>query len=164
MKSTTAILVFAFQAAYAAGMVVVGRFIDRVGTRIGYAASIVLWSVAAMAHATCASILSFTFARAARGLGESAAFPASIKSVTEWFPQKERALATGIFNAGSNVGAILTPLIVPWITIHWAGGGRSCVAGGWLSSRLIKRGFSVSAGGKIAMLVCAVCVMPIISA
>jgi len=72
-----------------------------------------------MAHAACTSILSFTFARAALGLGESAAFPASIKTVTEWFPQKERALATGIFNAGSNVGAILTPLIVSWITVYW---------------------------------------------
>ena len=111
-------LVFAFQAAYAAGMVFVGRFIDRVGTRIGYGASIVFWSIAAMAHGACTSLLSFTFARAALGLGESAAFPASIKTVTEWFPQNERALATGIFNAGSNVGAILTPLIVPWIVIH----------------------------------------------
>lgn len=120
-------LVFAFQAAYAAGMVVVGRFIDRVGTRIGYGASIVFWSIAAMAHGACTSLLSFTFARAALGLGESAAFPASIKTVTEWFPQNERALATGIFNAGSNVGAILTPLIVPWIVIHL----------GWRSAFLI---------------------------
>ena len=112
-------LVFVFQAAYAAGMVVVGRFIDRVGTRVGYAASIVFWSVAAMAQAACRSILGLTFARAALGLGESAAFPASIKTVTECFPQKERALATGIFHAGSNLGAILTPLIVPGITIHW---------------------------------------------
>jgi MFS family permease len=112
-------LVFVFQAAYAAGMVMVGRFIDRVGTRVGYAASIVFWSVAAMAQAACRSILGLTFARAALGLGESAAFPASIKTLTEWFPQKKRALATGIFHAGSNVGAILTPLIVPGITIHW---------------------------------------------
>jgi len=110
-------LVFVFQAAYAAGMVMVGRFIDRVGTRVGYAASIVFWSVAAMAQAACRSILGLTFARAA--LGESAAFPASIKTVTEWFPQKKRSLASGIFHAGSNVGAILTPLIVPGITIHW---------------------------------------------
>src|SRR6201981_893907 len=80
-------LVFAFQAAYAVGMVAVGRFVDRVGTRIGYGVSIVFWSVAAMAHSACTSILSFTLARAALGLGESAAFPASIKTVTEWFPQ-----------------------------------------------------------------------------
>ena len=263
-------LVFAFQAAYAFGMVLVGRFIDRVGTRIGYGVSIVFWSVAAMAHAACTSILSFTLARAALGLGESAAFPASIKTVTEWFPQKERALATGIFNAGSNVGAILTPLIVPWIVIHFGwraaflvsgaagllwfalwmfvyrdpeehprcspqelayirGGNEQrdakvgwaalikfpqtwafliakfltdpvwwfylfwlpgflqqehglnlaqlglplvaiyaisdagSVAGGWLSSRLIKTGFSVNVARKAAMLVCAACVVPIIS-
>ena len=263
-------LVFAFQAAYAFGMVLIGRFIDRVGTRVGYGLSIVFWSVAAMAHAACTSILSFTFARAALGLGESAAFPASIKTVTEWFPQKERALATGIFNAGSNVGAILTPLIVPWIVIHfgwraaffvsgaagllwfalwmivyrdpekhprcsprelayirdgdaqrsadvgWASlikfrqtwafliakfltdpvwwfylfwlpgflqkehglnlaqlglplvaiyaiSDAGSVAGGWLSSRLIKAGFSVNAARKAAMLVCAACVVPIIS-
>jgi len=263
-------LVFAFQAAYAFGMVVVGRFIDKVGTRIGYGVSIVFWSVAAMAHAACTSILSFTLARAALGLGESAAFPASIKTVTEWFPQKERALATGIFNAGSNVGAILTPLIVPWIVIHfgwraaflvsgaagllwfalwmivylepekhprcsaqelayirgdnerrdakvgWAAlikfrqtwafliakfltdpvwwfylfwlpgflqkehglnlvqlglplvaiyviSDAGSIAGGWLSSRLIKAGVSVNVARKAAMLVCAACVVPIVS-
>ena len=263
-------LVFAFQTAYAFGMVFVGRFIDKVGTRIGYGVSIVFWSVAAMAHAACTSILSFTFARAALGLGESAAFPASMKTVADWFPQKERALATGIFNAGSNVGAILTPLIVPWIVIHFgwraaflisgAGGllwfalwitvyrepekhprcsaqelayirggkeqseakvgwaallkfrqtwafliakfltdpvwwfylfwlpgflqkehglnlvqlglplvtiyvisDAGSVAGGWLSSRLIRAGYSVNVARKTAMLVCAVCVVPIIS-
>ena len=123
-------LVFAFQAAYAAGMLVIGRFIDRVGTRVGYGASIVFWSFAAMAHAVCNSVMSFMFARAALGLGESAAFPASIKTVTEWFPQKERAFATGLFNAGSNIGAILTPLIVPWIAIHV----------GWRSAFLITGG------------------------
>ena len=263
-------LVFAFQATYAVGMAAVGGFIDRVGTRVGYALSIVFWSLAAMAHAACTSILSFTLARSALGLGESAAFPASIKTVTEWFPQKERALATGIFNAGSNVGAVITPLIVPWIAIHlgwrwafliagaagflwlflWLAVYRSpdqhprcsaqelahirgdnireqakipwqtllgfrqtwafliakfltdpvwwfylfwlpgflqkehglnlsqvglplvaiyviadggSVAGGWLSSRLIRGGFSVNAGRKVAMLVCAACVVPIIS-
>ena len=111
-------LVFAFQAAYAVGMLVVGRFIDRVGTRIGYGVAMLFWSVASMAHALCGSLLSFGIARSALGFGEAGAFPASIKTVTEWFPQKERALATGIFNAGTNVGAIATPLIVPWITIH----------------------------------------------
>jgi ACS family hexuronate transporter-like MFS transporter len=263
-------LVFVFQGAYAAGMVMAGRFIDRVGTRIGYGVSIIFWSLAAMAHAVCTSILSFTFARAALGLGESAAFPASIKTVAEWFPQKERALAVGFFNAGSNLGAILTPLIVPWIAIHlgwrWAfliagaagflwfalwivvyrtpeghprcsaselayirtGNDRvarkvrwatllgfrqtwafllakfltdpvwwfylfwlpgflqkehglnlaqvglplvviyvisdgGSIAGGWFSSRLIKAGFSVNAARKTAMLVCAACVVPIIS-
>jgi ACS family hexuronate transporter-like MFS transporter len=109
-------LVFAFQAAYAAGMVLVGRLIDRLGTRVGYAASMIFWSVASMAHAACGSLLSFGVARSALGFGESGVFPASIKTVAEWFPQKERALATGIFNAGSNAGAILTPFVVPWIT------------------------------------------------
>jgi MFS transporter, ACS family, hexuronate transporter len=111
-------LVFVFQAAYALGMLVTGRFIDRVGTRVGYGVAMVFWSVASMGHALCSSLPSFEIARGALGLGESGAFPASIKSVTEWFPRKERALATGIFNAGTNVGAIITPLVVPWITIH----------------------------------------------
>jgi len=112
-------LVFAFQAAYAFGMLVVGRLIDRLGTRLGYALSMVFWSVAAMGHAVATGFTSFIIARSALGLGESGVFPASIKTVAEWFPKKERALATGIFNAGSNLGAVLTPLIVPWITIHY---------------------------------------------
>jgi len=264
-------LIFVFQAAYAAGMLMVGRFVDRVGTRIGYALSMVFWSLASMAHALCGSLLSFEFARGALGFGESGAFPASIKTVTEWFPQKERALATGIFNAGTNVGAILTPLFVPWITNHfgwrwsfvvcgatgflwlllwlavyrkpeehaqctpselayirgdreapsprvpwlhllkfrqtwgfvlakfltdpiwwfylfWVPGflqqqhglhlaqlgvpivaiylisDAGSVAGGWLSSRIISRGYSVNAGRKYAMLICAVCVVPIVYA
>src|SRR6476660_9589950 len=109
-------LVFAFQAAYAVGMLVMGPVLDRLGTRWGYSLSMIFWSAASMAHAACNSIFSFTMARSAIGLGESGVFPASIKTVAEWFPQKERALATGIFNAGTNVGAILTPFIVPWIT------------------------------------------------
>jgi len=112
-------LVFAFQAAYALGMVLVGRLIDRLGTRLGYALAMVFWSLASMAHAFAGSLLGFAIARASLGFGEAGIFPASIKTVAEWFPKKERALATGIFNAGTNVGAIVTPLIVPWITIHW---------------------------------------------
>src|SRR5215470_15152739 len=112
-------LVFAFQAAYADGMLAMGKLIDRAGTRIGYGVAMVFWSLAAMAHALCGSLLSFSAARAALGLGESGAFPASIKAVAEWFPRKERALATGIFNAGTNVGAIVTPLLVPWITLRY---------------------------------------------
>ncbi|HMD42822.1 MAG TPA: MFS transporter [Candidatus Acidoferrum sp.] len=264
-------LVFAFQAAYAVGLLLVGRFIDRVGTRSGYGLAVVFWSLASMAHALCGSLLSFGIARAALGLGESGAFPASIKTVTEWFPQKERALATGIFNAGTNVGAIITPVVVPWITIHfgwrwafvvtgavgflwfllwmavyrkpeehprcsraeleyirsdgeketvrvpwarllgyrqtwafllakfltdpiwwfylfWVPGffqkqhglnlaqiglpvvviylisDAGSVAGGWLSSRFIERGYSVNMGRKVAMLICAVCVVPIVYA
>jgi len=112
-------LVFAFQAAYAVGMVVVGRVVDRVGTRLGYALAMVFWSLASMGHALGSSFTSFLVARSALGLGESGVFPASIKTVAEWFPKRERALAIGIFNAGTNVGAIITPLVVPWITIHW---------------------------------------------
>jgi MFS transporter, ACS family, hexuronate transporter len=264
-------LVFAFQAAYAVGMLAVGRFIDRAGTRIGYGLAMVFWSIASMAHAMCGSLVSFGLVRAALGLGESGAFPASIKTVAEWFPRKERALATGIFNAGTNVGAIVTPVLVPWITFHlgwrwaflitgaigflwfllwmavyrkpeehprcsakelayirsdcekpaapvawtrllgyrqtwafliakfltdpiwwfylfWVPGflqrehglnliqvglplvmiylisDAGSIAGGWLSSRLIRRGFSVNVGRKVAMLVCAVCVVPIVYA
>jgi len=123
-------LVFAFQAAYAAGMVLVGRFIDRVGTRIGYGLTMLFWSVASMAHALCTSLFSFGVARAALGLGEAGAFPASIKTVREWFPQKERAFATGLFNAGTSVGAIVTPLIVPWITLRWGWRWAFVITGG----------------------------------
>jgi ACS family hexuronate transporter-like MFS transporter len=111
-------LVFAFQAAYALGMLFVGRMIDRLGTRIGYAVAMVFWSLASMGHAIANSFIGFVIARSALGFGEAGVFPASIKCVAEWFPKKERALATGIFNAGTNVGAILTPLIVPWIAVH----------------------------------------------
>ena len=264
-------LVVAFQAAYAVGMLALGRFIDRAGTRLGYGLAMLFWSMASMAHALCGSLLSFGVARAALGLGESGAFPASIKTVTEWFPQKERALATGIFNAGSNVGAIITPFMVGWIThqfgwrwafvitgglgllwfllwmavyrkpeehprcmaaelayiqsdhqapsarvpwlrllsyrqtwafmaakfltdpiwwfyLFWVPGflqkehglnllhlglplaaiylisDVGSIAGGWISSWLIQRGFSVNAGRKTAMLICAVCVVPIVYA
>ena len=264
-------LVVAFQAAYAVGMLALGRFIDRVGTRLGYGLAMLFWSIASMAHALCGSLLSFGVARAALGFGESGAFPASIKTVTEWFPQKERALATGIFNAGTNVGAIITPFMVGWIThqfgwrwafvitgglgllwfllwmavyrkpeehprcmpaelayiqsdrqapsarvpwlrllsyrqtwafmaakfltdpiwwfyLFWVPGflqkehglnllhlgpplaaiylisDVGSVAGGWISSRLIQSGLSVNAGRKTAMLICAVCVVPIVYA
>jgi len=112
-------LVFAFQAAYAAGMVLVGRLVDRLGTRLGYSLAMAFWSVASMGHALGSSFTSFVIARSALGFGEAGVFPASIKTVAEWFPKKERALATGIFNAGTNAGAIVTPLVVPWITLHW---------------------------------------------
>lgn len=111
-------LVFAFQAAYAAGMLLVGWFIDRVGTRLGYAVAMVLWSLASMGHAVAGSLGGFVAARSALGFGEAGVFPASMKAAAEWFPRKERALATGIFNAGTNAGAIITPLVVPWITLH----------------------------------------------
>jgi ACS family hexuronate transporter-like MFS transporter len=264
-------VVFAFQAAYALGMLLVGQLIDRLGTRVGYAVAMVFWSVASMAHAACHSLGGFLGARFALGFGESGVFPASMKAAAEWYPARERALATGIFNAGTNAGAIVTPLIVPWITVHWGWrwaflltgalgflwlalwlalyrkpeehprvgaaelayirsdavesttrvpwlqllphrqtwaivSGKflidpiwwfylfwtpdflqrkhglsltqiglpivviyvisdvGSVAGGWLSSRLIARGKSVNAARKLAMLVCALCVVPIVYA
>jgi MFS transporter, ACS family, hexuronate transporter len=117
-------LVFAFQTAYALGMLVVGRFIDRLGTRVGYAVTILFWSLASIAHGFMNSLGGFLVARFALGFGESGVFPASLKAVAEWFPKKERALATGIFNAGTNVGAALTPLLVPFIFARW--GWRGC--------------------------------------
>jgi len=111
-------LIFAFQAAYALGMISVGRLIDRMGTRLGYGLTMVFWSLASMGHALAGSLGGFIAARSALGFGEAGVFPASIKCASEWFPKKERALATGIFNAGTNVGAIVTPLLVPWIAVH----------------------------------------------
>jgi ACS family hexuronate transporter-like MFS transporter len=264
-------IVTAFQAAYAIGLVLVGRIMDLVGTKLGYTISMIVWSLAAMAHSLARSAFGFGAARFALGLGEAGNFPAAIKTVAEWFPKKERALATGIFNAGSNVGAIAAPLVVPWITItygwyeafiatgaigfiwlvfwiwlyeiparhkrlskpelayinsdpseslekvrwmkllthkqtwafaiakfmtdpiwwfylYWVPkflykeygltldkigppliviyllADVGSIGGGWLSSAFIKRGWSVTKGRKMAMLICAVCVVPIIFA
>jgi ACS family hexuronate transporter-like MFS transporter len=261
-------LVSVFQAAYALGMIFMGRLIDRLGTRAGYAIAMVFWSLASMGHAIANSLTGFVIARSALGFGEAGVFPASIKSVAEWFPKKERALATGIFNAGTNIGAIITPLVVPWIAAHlgwrwaflltgalgfawlilwlllyrtpqqhayctkseleyiqsdsepssgnikwtqllphrqtWAfAAGKfmidpiwwfylfwipdylqrkhglhltqiglpilaiylisdvGSIGGGWLSSRMIRRGFSVNAARKWAMFLCALCVLPV---
>ncbi|MBA3763035.1 MAG: MFS transporter, partial [Chthoniobacterales bacterium] len=110
---------FAFTTAYAIGLVLVGRLTDRLGTRKGFSLAIVFWSLAAMGHAFVNSVMGFSAARFALGLGEAGNFPAAVKTVAEWFPKKERALATGIFNSGSNIGAIVTPLVVPWITVTY---------------------------------------------
>jgi ACS family hexuronate transporter-like MFS transporter len=109
----------AFQAAYAIGLLTAGRLMDRLGTRKGFSAAIILWSLAAIAHAAAASAFAFGVARALLGLGESANFPACIKTVAEWFPKRERALATGIFNSGANIGAVVAPLTVPWLADHY---------------------------------------------
>ena len=108
-----------FSFAYAFGFLVAGRVIDWIGVRKGLGIAVVAWSVAAIGHAFARTAAGFSFARAALGASESAIFPGSIKTVAEWFPQRERALATGIFNAGTNTGAILTPLLVPWIALRW---------------------------------------------
>ena len=130
-------IVFAFQMAYAIGLVVAGRMMDRLGTKLGFTIAIVVWSVAAIAHAEATligpataaalglvgivatpSVAGFMIARFVLGLGEAGNFPAAIKSVAEWFPKQDRAKATGIFNSGTNVGALLTPLVVPPITLY----------------------------------------------
>jgi ACS family hexuronate transporter-like MFS transporter len=131
-------IVFAFQLAYAIAFLFAGRLIDKVGTKMGFIIAIVVWSVAAMAHAEVelfgpmastilaavgltysATVAGFIFARLALGFGEAGNFPAAIKVTAEWFPKRERALATGLFNSGTNIGALVTPLVVPIITIKW---------------------------------------------
>ena len=112
-------IVTAFQTAYALGLLLFGRFIDRFGTRLGYSVAILVWSFAAMAHAAARTAFGFGAARFTLGLGEAGNFPSAIKVVAEWFPKKERALATGIFNAGCNVGAVIAPAVVPWMTVKF---------------------------------------------
>jgi len=112
-------IVTGFQVAYAIGLLVSGRLLDKIGTKIGYSVAVVVWSLAGMAHAAARSVFSFGVARFFLGLGESANFPAAVKTVAEWFPQKERAFATGLFNSGSNIGAITAPVIVTSITVAY---------------------------------------------
>lgn len=112
-------IVMAFTTTYAIGYLAMGRFIDRVGTKIGYAVSLVVWSLASIGHGFVKSTVGFIIARSTLGISEAGNFPAAIKSVAEWFPKKERALATGIFNSGATVGAILAPLLVPYILGHY---------------------------------------------
>ncbi len=125
-------IVTAFQAAYAIGLLCAGAVIDRFGTRIGYALAIGIWSLAAMGHSLAVGVVSFAIARFALGLGESGNFPAAIKTVAEWFPQRERALAAGIFNSGSNIGAIVAPMLVPVVAARW----------GWQAAFLFTGGLS----------------------
>ncbi|MFZ2641533.1 MAG: MFS transporter [Verrucomicrobiia bacterium] len=149
-------IVVCFQLAYAIGLVLMGRFVDRIGVKIGFALAVFFWSIAAIAHGLVVyiphdwmltlskdswgqsilifflygtgaattfmlpmTIVAFASARFALGIAEAGNFPACIKAVSEWFPKKERALATGIFNSGTNIGALLTPVVVPWMTVHW---------------------------------------------
>jgi ACS family hexuronate transporter-like MFS transporter len=112
-------IVGAFQVAYAIGLVLAGRMIDKLGSRVGYAMVMAFWSLASVGHALASSAFGFGVARFLLGLGESGGFPAAIKTTAEWFPQRERSLATGIFNSGANIGAIIAPLLIPWITLKF---------------------------------------------
>jgi ACS family hexuronate transporter-like MFS transporter len=127
-------VVDAFQVAYAGGVLLAGYFVDRVGTRIGYMVIMALWSLSAMGHALANSVFQFGIARFCLGIGESGNFPAAIKTVSEWFPQSERSLATGIFNSGANVGAIIAPLLIPIVYAHY----------GWHAAFLVTGIFSMS--------------------
>src|SRR5690242_11766983 len=262
------VLTSAFQIGYALMMPIAGRFIDWLGLRIGYPIAVLVWSISSMAHSLAGNLWQFGLARLGLGLGEAANFPSAIKAVADWFPRRERALATGIFNSGTNIGAVVAPLIVPvlaarfgwhsaflftgalslswvffwlffyrepekhprvsktelalirsdpeeavrklsygtmlrtrgawafisgkfftdpvwWFYLFWIPGflqtkyhvdllhvGPPLVAiylaadigsigGGWLSSFLLKRGYPVGRARKIAMLVCALCVLPV---
>lgn len=113
-------IVVAFQFAYAMGMITIGRLIDTVGTKIGYALTLAFWSIASILHAAASGTVSFMLYRAFLGFTEAGNFPAAIKTVAEWFPQRERAFAAGIFNSGSNIGAIIAPVVVPWLALQYS--------------------------------------------
>jgi MFS transporter, ACS family, hexuronate transporter len=131
----------AFQAAYAIGLVSAGRLTDRLGTRKGFAIAISVWSVAAMLPGLASSVLTFGIAMFLLGLGEAANFPACIKTVAEWFPRKERALATGVFNSGANIGAIVVPMVVPFLYLAFGWRGAFIATGAlgfvWLAFWLL---------------------------
>lgn len=120
-------IIMAFQLLYGVGMAIAGRLIDKFGTKIGYGVSVILWSIAAMGHALAKSVWGFGFWRGFLGVSEAGNFPSAIKAIAEWFPKKERALATGIFNSGTNVGAIVAPLAIPAMIVAW----------GWQSAFII---------------------------
>jgi len=132
-ESAYADIVFWFQAAYAIGYIGFGRIVDRVGARVGYTIAFSVWTIAHIGHGFVHSVTQFAMARFALGIGEAGNFPSALKAVTEWFPQKERAFAVGIFNAGANVGAILTPLLVPAITLAY----------GWRMAFIVTGAFSI---------------------
>ena len=153
-----AAIVFTFQAAYAIGLLLSGRIMDRIGVRRGFALAVVVWSIGAVMHGAAdwlpwlriptlsidppavvflgGATAGLALSRLVLGLGEAGNFPASIKAVAEWFPKKERALATGIFNSGTNIGALVTPLVVPWITLaygwQWAFVITGVLGFGWV--------------------------------
>ena len=113
-------IVFWFQAAYAIGYLSFGPIVDRLGARLGYSIALAIWTVSHMAHGLAGSVTQFALARFGLGVGESGNFPSGIRAVADWFPQRERAFAIGLFNAGANVGAIITPLLVPWLVLMFS--------------------------------------------
>src|SRR5215203_7048604 len=134
-------IVIAFTAAYAIGLLLSGRLIDKIGTKLGYTIMVIIWSIAGMLHAIARSAFGFGVARVGLGLGEAGNYPAAVKAVAEWFPKKERALATGFFNAGTSIGVVLALLIVPfilnnygWQAVFWITGALGFV---WLIFWLI---------------------------
>ena len=112
-------IIFWFQAAYTVGYLVFGRLVDRIGAKLGYAAAFTIWTVAHILHGAAATVAGFSAARMLLGVGESGNFPAGLRAIADWFPARERALATGIFNAGANVGAIVTPFLVPILVLAY---------------------------------------------
>jgi len=128
-ETTYADIVFYFQMAYAVGYIIFGNVVDRLGARLGFAVALIIWTVAHMLHAAARSVASFAAVRFMLGIGESGGFPSSLKAITEWFPKKERALATGLFNAGSNVGAIATPFIVAFLAPRFGWRGAFIITG-----------------------------------
>ena len=118
-------IVFYFQLAYAASYLLFGRLVDWIGARLGYAGAFIIWTIGHMSHAAVRTASGFILARMVLGVGEGGGFPSGVKAVCEWFPKHERAFATGLFNAGTNIGAIITPLIVPLIAIDWGMGWRA---------------------------------------
>ena len=126
----------AFQLAYGIGLLGFGWFVDRFGAKLGYAVSIAAWSVAAAAHALVGSAAGFIAARAALGLGEGGNFPSAIKAVALWFPKRQRAFATSIFNSGTNVGALIAPATIPWLAFHY--GWQSAFVAAAVSERKLR--------------------------
>lgn len=124
------LIVFGFQLAYALVMPIAGRIIDRIGTRLGYTIAVAVWSLASVSHALASGFWSFSLARFGLGAGEAANFPTAIRTVADWFPQKERSFATGIFNSGSNVGVIVAAITVPLLTLHYGWRAAFIVTGG----------------------------------
>src|SRR5436190_19319833 len=114
-----------------------GRVMDRIGVRVGLSLAVLVWSLASMGHALVRSVAGFGVARALLGVGESGNFPAAVKTVAEWFPKRERALATGVFNAGTNVGVVVAALLVPWIALalgwRWAFVATGALDLAWLA-------------------------------